>query len=219
MATKPLKKLLVEGTEDQRVIPELIEASGIPWGETKETAIVKIKSYDGIENLLDKDVIYTELEDRGLISLGIIIDADDHPLDRWQSIRNVCLPTITDIPQELPDTGLVHSFTHNSKDLKFGVWMMPDNKIRGMLETFLEYLIPDTNNYLWDYSKEVVQEAKIKNAPFKDSYTDKAYIYTWLAWQKTPGRQLHDAIKQKFLVPTNPKAQIFVNWFKSLYDL
>ena len=34
-----VKKLLVEGNEDQRVIPELIEAFGIPWGETKETAI------------------------------------------------------------------------------------------------------------------------------------------------------------------------------------
>ncbi|GBF80535.1 acetyltransferase [Aphanothece sacrum FPU1] len=102
MTTKALKKLLVEGDEDKRVIPELIEANGITWGQTKDTAIVKIKSYDGIENLLDKDVIYTELEDRGLISLGIIIDADDDPLDRWQSIRNVCLPTITDLPQELP---------------------------------------------------------------------------------------------------------------------
>lgn len=29
------KKLLVEGAEDKRVIPYLIEANGIPWGENK----------------------------------------------------------------------------------------------------------------------------------------------------------------------------------------
>ncbi|MGK7904814.1 MAG: hypothetical protein AB4352_26095 [Hormoscilla sp.] len=29
------KKLLVEGDSDKRVIPVLIEANGIPWGEKK----------------------------------------------------------------------------------------------------------------------------------------------------------------------------------------
>ncbi|MGK7961334.1 DUF3226 domain-containing protein [Crocosphaera sp.] len=219
MTIKPLKKLLVEGKDELRVIPEFIEKNGIPWGETKKTAIVTIKEFDGIDNLLDQDVIYTELEERGLTSLGIIVDADDNPDKRWQSLRNVCLPTIPNIPEKLPETGLVHEFDYNNKSLKFGIWMMPDNIMRGMLETFLEYLVPDENNHLWQYAKEVVQEVKIKNAPFKETYTDKAYIHTWLAWQKEPGKQLHDAIKQKFLVATNPKAQLFVNWFKLLYDV
>ena len=30
------KKLLVEGQDDKRVIPELIEKNGIRWGETKK---------------------------------------------------------------------------------------------------------------------------------------------------------------------------------------
>ncbi len=35
------KKLLVEGDEDKRVIPQLIEANGIRWGESRDTWIVK----------------------------------------------------------------------------------------------------------------------------------------------------------------------------------
>lgn len=34
------KVLLVEGNEDKRVIPELIEANGVVWGETPDEAII-----------------------------------------------------------------------------------------------------------------------------------------------------------------------------------
>lgn len=214
MTRKPTKKLLVEGNEDKRVIPELIEANGITWGNKKEQAIVYIESYDGIENLLNPDLIYAELNASGLVSLGLIIDADDDPKNQWKRIRNVCLETIPDLPEALPEKGLIH--TYNS--IKFGVWIMPDNQTRGMLETFLTYLI-DENDYLWDYTKEVVQEAKNKGAKFKETYTDKSAIHTWLAWQYTPGRQLHNAVMERILNPKHPKAETFITWFKSLYDL
>ncbi len=55
------KKLLVEGAEDKRVIPELIEANGIPWG-TRRQPIVYIEDFDGIENLLAPKAISTELK-------------------------------------------------------------------------------------------------------------------------------------------------------------
>jgi hypothetical protein len=54
------KKLIVEGDQDQRVIPQLIEANGIAWGETRETAIVYIESY-GSDQFIDETVISTEL--------------------------------------------------------------------------------------------------------------------------------------------------------------
>ncbi|WP_375493755.1 DUF3226 domain-containing protein [uncultured Nostoc sp.] len=44
-------------------------------------------------------------------------------------------------------------------------------------------------------------------------------MYTWLAWQEEPGRQLHQAIKYGILNPEHPKAQTFVTWFKTLYEL
>ena len=96
------KKLLVEGREDMRVIPELAEAHGISWGETKDTAIIYIKPAGSIESLLDSDNIYNEINDSGLTHLGIIIDADEEHDNRWQCLYNACLQNIPKLPQNLP---------------------------------------------------------------------------------------------------------------------
>ncbi|MDZ8085405.1 MAG: DUF3226 domain-containing protein [Nostoc sp. DedQUE12b] len=213
-AYKP-KKLLVEGQEDLRVIPELIEKNGIRWGENKREAIVSIQDCEGYENI-DANLISTELQASGLTHLGVIIDADEDLPARWTSIRNACLPSIPDIPEEISEAGLIH-VTKNG--IKFGIWIMPDNQMRGMLESFLGYMIRDESETIWQYAQEVAQEAKSKGASFKDSYLDKAKIYTWLAWQEEPGRQLHQAIKYEILNSQHPKVQTFLIWFKNLYNL
>ncbi|MDJ0797432.1 MAG: hypothetical protein QNJ51_11480 [Calothrix sp. MO_167.B12] len=187
------KKLIVEGEQDKRVIPEFIEANGISWGNKKEKAIVYIDSH-GNDQFIDADVISTELKASGLTHLGLIVDADDSPSGRWESVRNACLKSIPNFPKKLLETGLIHT----TNGIKFGVWIMPDNQMRGMLETFLAYMIPDTSETLWQYAQEVVKEAKSKGATFKEVHSDKANIYTWLAWQDEPGRQLHQAIKERF---------------------
>ncbi len=209
------KKLLVEGPDDLRVIPELIEKNGILWGQKREQAIVSIEDCGGYEKI-NADLISTELQASGLTNLGVIIDADEYPSARWISIRNACLPSMPDIPEKISETGLIH-MTKNG--IKFGIWIMPDNQMRGMLETFLAYIIRDEGGTLWQYAQEVAQEAKSKGGSFKDSYLDKAKIYTWLAWQKEPGRQLHQAIKYEILNPQHPKVQTFITWFKTLYEL
>lgn len=155
MASVHKNVLLVEGSEARRVIPELIEANGIPWVSHKKP-IVDIRDGNGYENLIDSTVIYPELKASGLSALGIIIDADEEPVDRWQSVRNACLKSIPDLPNTLSETGLIHL---TDTQIKFGIWMMPDNKMRGMLETFLTYLIPDENQGLWQFSQEVTKEA------------------------------------------------------------
>ncbi|HLO87253.1 MAG TPA: DUF3226 domain-containing protein, partial [Nostocaceae cyanobacterium] len=45
------KKLLVEGKDDLRVIPELIEKNGIVWVNNKKEPIVSIEDYGGYSNL------------------------------------------------------------------------------------------------------------------------------------------------------------------------
>jgi hypothetical protein len=209
------KKLLVEGKDDLRVIPELIEKNGIIWVAPNGKPVVYIQDCDGYENI-NADLITTELQASGLTHLGLIVDADADLSERWISIRNACLSSIPDIPEDIPNTGLIHV---TNTGIKFGVWIMPDNLMQGMLETFLAYMIPDESEPLWKYAQEVVGKAKDKGASFIDAHLDKATIYTWLAWQEEPGRQLHQAIKYKILNPQHPKAQIFVNWFKVLYDL
>ena len=215
MSKSPEKVLLVEGKQDARVIPYLIEANGIVW-EINKKPIVYIRDCEGNTNLVDSDIIISELQASELSTLGIIIDADDDALASWQSIRNASLMGIPDLPQFLPEDGLIHT---TSEGIKFGIWIMPDNKMRGMLETFLTYMIPKGNEDLWNFAQEITQEAKSKGATFKNVHSDKANIYTWLAWQDPPGRQLHNAIMERILNPQHPNAQKFVTWFKTLYDL
>jgi hypothetical protein len=82
------KKLIVEGEQDKRVIPELMEANGVPWTKGKEP--VYIEAY-GSDEFINNKKISTRLKASRLTHLGLIIDADGNPKDRWQSIRNACL--------------------------------------------------------------------------------------------------------------------------------
>ncbi len=61
----PILRASVEEKQDVRVIPELIEANGVPW---------KVRDYDGYQNLVAPDVISTELQASKLSVLGIMID-------------------------------------------------------------------------------------------------------------------------------------------------
>lgn len=209
-------RLLVEGDEDKRVIPELIEANGIPWGERRREAIVDIKSYDGIENLLDRKVIATELKASGLVALGILADANDDAAKRWRRLRQACLPSVPDMPEELPEEGLVYVC---ESGIKLGVWIMPDNRMRGMLETFLALLVPAELKPVWEWTEALCDEAHRKGARFRTPHRDKARIHAWLAFQDPPGRPLHNAVIEKVLDPTSPNAEPFVGWFRRLYGL
>ena len=208
------KKLIVEGNQDKRVIPWLMVANGITW-ETEDGIVVDITTSGGVDNIT-AGKIKLQLQESALVSLGLIVDADEDADNRWTQIRGICSSSISDLPDKLPATGLVHL---TAEKIKFGVWIMPDNSNRGMLETFLNYLIPDNSESLWQYAQEVTQSARQKGANFKKAHIDKANIYSWLAWQDPPGQQLHDAVRQKILNPNHPKAHAFVTWFKELYDL
>lgn len=220
--------LLVEGATEKRAIPELVEANGINWEVKweKETNnnkfIVYIDDLGGVDRKkqVKSAEISNELNVASRQALGLIIDADESCFNRWQSIRNACINFIPDLPEEIPTQGLIHNTVKkNGKPVKFGVWIMPDNKTEGMLETFLAYLVKDESEALWQYSKKVVSKAKNKGANYKPAHIDKANIHTWLAWQDEPGNQLHIAVKKKILNPQHPKAQVFISWFKTLYNL
>ncbi|WP_446009510.1 DUF3226 domain-containing protein [Candidatus Electrothrix sp.] len=211
------KVLLVEGEEDKRVIPEFVEANGVQWGDRPKDWIVEIRILGSVERLLNKEEISIQLKTSDTLKiLGIILDADDAPFKRWQSMRNCLLDRYPDIPEELPATGLIHG---NPGEIKVGVWMMPDNRARGMLETFLQFLLPENGRELWEFSEQSCRQAKESGASFKDCHLDKAKIHTWLAWQNPPGRQLHNAITEHILSPASPQAAVFMQWFRDLFEV
>lgn len=210
------KVLLVEGDEDKRVIPHLIEANGIRWGERDEPKVVEIYAYDGVENLLRPGEIETWLKGSGLKALGILVDADESAPGRWRRIRERCAGAFHELPEHVPASGLVAT---NERGIRLGVWLMPDNTNRGMLETFLSLLRPDTNEPLWEHARAAHAQARVLGAPCTQAHEHKAQIHTWLAWQDPPGRQLHQAVIERMLDPKAPHAALFLNWFKKLYDL
>ena len=215
MKRKPQTKrvLLVEGDEDKRVIPELIEATGITW-ETQDSYIVGIEALGSIEKVLKAGEIETRLKGSGLLALGVLIDADDDVNVCWQKIKNRIEKQYPNLPDIPPPKGFI---TQVSGMPKFGAWIMPDNTNRGMLETFLLHLRPESP--LLELSTQVPQMAKQAGALFIDSHADKAQIYSWLAWQNPPGRQMHNAIQQQMLTEKNQLLLDFVEWFCSLYDI
>jgi hypothetical protein len=200
MSKRSYRVLLSEGQEDLRVIPELVEANGIAWEEypdNRNRYLVNIKLLNG-KNTLEPKTFQKYFNDSELTALGLILDADESTASTWQSIRDKCLQVRSlkniNFPLAIPSAGFI---TEIDESRKFGVWIMPDNQSPGMLETFLAYLVPDHQNDLWLYAQEAAHRAKEYDATFIESHTDKAHVYTWLAWQEPPGRQLHDAIKQK----------------------
>jgi len=52
-----------------------------------------------------------------------------------------------------------------------------------------------------------------------DRHLDTSPLHTWLAWQKPPGLQLHDAVKQRLLDPTADASKPFVTWFCDLFEV
>ena len=205
--------LLVEGSEDKRVLPQLLERAGVPWG-ARGAEVVRVHGLGGYTNLT-ADELALQLKTAGLQRLGLLVDADADPPARWASVRAVVSPRFA-LPGNPPAGGAVLAATSTAP--RFGVWMMPDNAGHGMLETFLLALRPDEPGLL-AHAKQSTDAATQHGAPFVAAHRDKALIHTWLAWRDPPGRQLHQAVQEKMLDPTGPYAATFVTWFKSLFEL
>ncbi len=212
----PRNRLLVEGVDEVRIIPELMEANGVAWGETRKTAPVDIEFFDGIDAMLAEGAIETESKASGLRALGILADTNTDAQRRWSAIRNRCPTNFTDLPDAIPREGLI---AENERGMKLGVWLMPDNVSPGMMETFLRCLVPDPEDELLAYASETCKKATKLGAPYKKVDVDKARIHAWLAWQDAPGRQLHDAIKHRILAPDSEYAGPFVSWFRKLFGV
>ena len=211
--------LIVEGAVEKRLIPELIELRGVPWEQEKGRYAVQIKNYDGISKILAPGEIETALKCSGLKALGIIFDADGLHSDkdyRWTSMVGRCNDMGITLP-DIPPVGGIKLILPSG--VRFGIWMMPDNIRRGMLETFLIELVPNQDDPVFKHAVFAMKRARELGAPFREVHQDKALIHTWLSWQDAPGPQLHEAIKFKVLNSQSGKANAFVEWFRELFEV
>lgn len=211
------KHLLVEGVDDKYAIAQLM-GHHTEWPDNKHLAPVHIEQLGGADNILQDNGAPLRLTTAAITTLGVVLDADDALHSRWRWLREHCgdwVPAMGEVPQA---TGFIGVNAAEGK--RFGVWIMPDNVNRGMLETFAHFLVPTNRKELWKYAKEAFATAKAdKGAPCSDAHTDKAEIYTWLAWQEPPCNSLGNALVQKMLDPHCQYATQFVQWFLDLYQL
>lgn len=208
--------LLVEGKNDLHVISALCKKHRV--GQTFDIQPPKRNDLDrgGIDQLLKRFHFQLRASDKRAI--GIVLDADDNLLGHWQkvldSIKKVRPHYV--LPSQPDPTGTIIAAPHNYEP-HLGIWLMPDNQNLGTLEDFVAYLIPPEGQ-LRPYADEVLNKIETANLNLYRHKRSKAFIHTWLAWQKEPGQPMGTAITAKALSADSPIALSFINWLNRLFN-
>lgn len=210
--SKPVSRyLLLEGNSDQRVVENLCIRHGLE--------VPRIILPNGINRLLDG--IPDRINAPGLEVMGIVVDADTSLEARWQALRDRLQDRdkLAELAyRDFPAAPVAEGWISQRVDLpRIGIWLMPDNRRIGILEDFVAVLIPATdpllakaNMVLRDLEAEGVQR-------YAQASRSKALIYTWLAWQREPGRPMGQAIAHHDLRHDAPAALAFVAWLRRLF--
>jgi hypothetical protein len=207
--------LLVEGKNDQHVVWALCQQHNVLQTFTVERSDQVDQENSGVEQLLNS--IPVRLKTARLRALGIVLDADSSAQARWQAVCGRLteagynnLPTLLDL-----DGAII---TQPGKP-KVGVWIMPDNQLPGMVESFVANLIAD-NDPLAGKAQGILDEIENENLQrYSSVHRPKAFIHTWLAWQETPGQPMGQAITAKILQHDRVLATRFVKWLLQLFEM
>ena len=210
--TKPYR-LLVEGKNDQHVVWNLADRLKL-----KETFDVEAKdSYTQLIGALPTLLKSTNTLKR----LGVVVDADENGEAHWRAIRTILGKSgyYSSLPETLPQEGLICQ-PDDEEQLIVGVWIMPDNRMNGMLEDFVAYMIPDyTNDPLLKKTDEVLAELESEGLnAYKLVHHAKARIHTWLAWQDEPGVPMGTAITKYLLSTDGELCASFIRWLELLFE-
>jgi hypothetical protein len=200
------KKLLVEGNDDQHVI----------WALCNQFSIIErfdVIDCGGIENLIDQ--IPIRLKQSNIETIGIIIDADSDLQLRWRNLKQLLNAQGFVLPELLPENGLILSQFEN---ISIGIWIMPDNNLNGMLEDFIQFLVPPDDS-LFPIILENLNEIERKQLnKYKQLHKSKAIIHSWLSVQDDPGTPLGLSITKKYLTTDNNTCKKLIDWLNNLFS-
>ena len=188
--------LIVEGPDDERVVQRIRERVGIE-------ARFDIRSKGGIDPLLRS--IGPEIKVSGRRALGILVDANDDPAARWQSIRDRLARVGTATPTEPEQEGTVIDGSP-----RLGIWLMPDNGSAGEIEDFVSSLIRP-GDPLWPRAARYIDEIPPELRPFADGKEIRAKLYAWLATRKEP-RRMGQAILAGDITTDHQSVTTFAQW-------
>ena len=197
--------LLVEGKNDRYVLEHLFAHHKIPNA-------ISIKECSGVDNLFER--LPVQLKSSGLQRLGVVLDANASLASRWEALRGIFSNAgYSSMPAQPEIFGTV--LVEQDRP-KLGIWLMPNNTLPGMLEDFVQYLVPNDDT-LWKLAEEALQKIPKEEQRFIDAHRIKAHIHTWLAWQEQPGTPMGLAITKRYLDAQAPSAQQFIAWIRRLF--
>lgn len=209
--------LWVEGKHDLHMVWALCQAHQV----TESFDVRKPASMgegDGLEATL-RAFRYNIIE-TGKQAIGLVVDADEDIDSRWQQVMNMIQHTERgyDLPAS-PDPQGTLIPAPNDYSPRLGVWLMPDNQRKGILEDFAAFLIPESDQ-LQPFAHKILAEIETANLNlYRPQHHSKAYIHTWLAWQENPGMPMGQAITATALAANSPIAITFVAWLNRLFNL
>lgn len=206
------KVLLVEGSTDCHVVMAMcaihkveIDLFGIYDCGSDNQALRRLNALINASDTTQPSII------------GLMLDADQQGTEsRWQSIRR----KLEDKPYSLPNEPVLSGTIIDPTDPEYprlGFWLMPNNRDVGMLESFINEMIPIEH---LDSVKRVLAIARQEGcSTYKDVHQDKAIVHTYLAWQHEPGRPIGQSITARILQPETPTAYSFTGWLTSLFSV
>lgn len=201
--------LLVEGTDDEHVLKHICGNRGIPH-------LDHVTPHGSVDNLLDSVPVRLKTSEDGDI-VGVVIDADTDVAARWQSLRDrLTRVGYQAVPENPAADGTIIDPPPGQRLPRVGIWIMPDNRTKGILEDFIRFLIP-CGSPLFDHVTTSVATIPEGERRFSQLAEPKALIHTWLAWQEEPGKPMGTAITARYLDPNVAQVDVLVSWLKRLF--
>jgi hypothetical protein len=205
-------RLMVEGMDDKHVVIHLLKRKGYDW-DAPVAIRPFIEQVEGWTNVVAAIPAAAKTYQR----IGIVLDCDVNPADRWKAVSDRFRAVGIDLPQRPSEDGFVANVIPEDLPLRrVGVWLMPDNATAGELEHFLATLVPPQDQ-TWVHAGRATTEAIAKGASLRSQDEIKGQTFAWLAWQESPGLPFGTAIKARVFRDDSVVASKFVRWFRTLF--
>ena len=196
--------IVVEGVNDKHVITHLLDRSG-------RAARVEVIDHDGLDKLLGGiRALVGSAENR---VIGIIVDANDKPLNRKQAVIGQLSRSGVEVPEDLDSNGTIIPETDTLP--RIGIWMMPDNVSTGELEHFVAAMIPD-DDPIWPRAEAYIEGIPAVHRAFRPQKETRAKVLSWIATREEPGF-MGQAISRGDLRTDGELCQRFIAWLDRLF--
>jgi hypothetical protein len=177
---------------------------------------------DGRENAIDLlPSLFSQMNDGRVVSLGLVVDADFKANGAGKHAAYTRVTAIAQqhgflVPEPYPAGVTRFIFRHPDGLPDFGLWIMPDCSQDGMLEHLVEASVSANQASLFAKACNAVRAIA---APLFNvvTHTSRARVYTWLAWQRVPGRSVATTVSDDLIDLTKTPARECVEWLQTTF--